>query len=98
MSGIYRQKIFDLINMERQRQEELHPGVENIEKLFIALSEEVGEVANAILEHNGTDDATDHLLEEVIQVASLGVRMAEFLAEEDCVLGFILKPSGDVDK
>lgn len=43
------------------------------EKIFLVLGEEVGEIANALLERS--DDA--HLLEEIIQVAAVAICWAE---------------------
>lgn len=68
-----RQEIFDLIRAERQRQNEKW-GPQNHYKQwwFVILSEEIGEVAKAIYEH----DEDEYEL-ELIQSASVLVAMLE---------------------
>ena len=81
-----RDSVFALISAERQaqidkwgHQRELHPSL-----WFLSLGEEVGEVANAILELKEFDSdlrertaARAHLLEEIVQVAAVAVAWLE---------------------
>lgn len=60
-----------LIAEELKRARSLHPGNA---QLLGALMEEVGEVANALLEHGS---GSDQVREECVQVATVAIRIAE---------------------
>lgn len=67
-----RTKILNDINDERNRQDILHPQNLNLDKRYVTLGEEFGEVGTALL-----NDDKENLYEELIQVAAVCVRMAE---------------------
>lgn len=75
-----RKDIYAAIDTERLRQEELHPGdtcasvsMWDAQKMLI-LTEEVGEVARAILDHN-----PEHGRKELVEVAAVAVAWLESL-------------------
>ncbi|MDB5056346.1 MAG: hypothetical protein JWM44_4396, partial [Bacilli bacterium] len=71
-----RSAIFELITVERQRQDILHPLSQFAHRMEI-LVEEVGEVAKAKLEGNQSE-----LRKELIEVAAVAVRWVEILDRE----------------
>jgi NTP pyrophosphatase (non-canonical NTP hydrolase) len=81
---VTRQEIFHAINMERMRQNGLHPNWENAQGMDV-LTEEVGEVAHAINEmrhwlHRDLDmyaKCYENMKDELIQVAAVCVRWLE---------------------
>lgn len=74
--------LVDLLK-ERQRQNRLHPYELDLPFMFTVLSEEVGEVAEALQAHykipGVKDTDKDNLYQELIEVAAVAVRMAERL-------------------
>jgi NTP pyrophosphatase (non-canonical NTP hydrolase) len=70
--------IYTDIKNERIRQDEIHgfESKENPYKMLAALTEELGEVAQSMLD-DGVDD--DHTREELIQVAATAVKMVEHI-------------------
>jgi NTP pyrophosphatase (non-canonical NTP hydrolase) len=77
MTGI-RSKIFNDINRERDRQDQLHPHKLNIQMRFITIMEEAGEVAEAMQEKD-----MGAIYRELIDTAASCVRMAEEVLEND---------------
>lgn len=85
-SLINRITVLNDIPRERARQEYLHPAELELSDMFLALSEEIGEVSQALqvyyklpgTKHTDKDD----LYEELIQVSALAVRMAEKVLRE----------------
>ncbi len=70
---ITRSDIFMAISTERERQDRLHPDDDYQDSVFLAvLVEEVGEVAQAMLE-----DEPKQLRTELVQVAAVCIRMLE---------------------
>lgn len=67
-----RRIIFEDINNERERQENIHPEKLDLPMRFTTLVEEVGEVATAIQNNDN-----ENLYEELVQVAAVCVRMIE---------------------
>lgn len=69
-----RDEIYALINAERERQDRKwgEQADHSPEKWLAILTEEVGETAEAILEHN-----RPNMIEELIQVAAVAVRWLE---------------------
>jgi NTP pyrophosphatase (non-canonical NTP hydrolase) len=73
-----RQEIFELINRERSRQEQLHPKWFNINEMSLSiLAEEFGEVAKAI-----NDCDYENLQDELVQVISVCFRWLENMPDE----------------
>lgn len=72
-----RENIFAKIDIERARQNRLHPTFSWAFRMSV-LTEEVGEVARAINEHDAKN-----LREELIQVAAVAVRWIEHLEDID---------------
>lgn len=74
-------QVLNDIPKERARQEEIHPEENTLWELFGALTEELGEVAQAMQVHHKTPGTklTDkaNLYEEAIQVSALAARLAE---------------------
>ena len=66
--GMSARKFFDLAERETARARELFPSSEGI---FAALAEEVGELAQALL-----DKPWDQVVEEAMQVAAMAARVA----------------------
>lgn len=79
-----RNKIYELINNERDFQDNKFPeDVENWHTAhpavkYVVLGEEYGEVGRAILEKDRIN-----LVEELVQVAALAVKWLEFLGPEE---------------
>jgi NTP pyrophosphatase (non-canonical NTP hydrolase) len=71
-----RKEIFQAIEKERARQDELHPVELTPLARLAVLMEEVGEVAEA-LQEGPAPGTLEHLEEELIQVAATAVRWLE---------------------
>lgn len=70
-----RNRAIDMIETERERQNELHPeDYRSFFKLLCVLVEEVGEVATAIEE-----DDEENLKSEITQVGAVAIRALECL-------------------
>lgn len=67
-----RDKIFNDINAERDRQDKLHPQKLTLQMRFITIMEEAGEVAEAM-----QDKDYGQVYKELIETASCCIRMAE---------------------
>lgn len=100
-----RHKIFEAISNERARQDAKFgwpnrglASVNDWKKLAI-LMEEVGEVSNALLERAVGDDTTQHVRQELLQVAAVCVAWLEWeieyndidymLADDDAFFGMV---------
>lgn len=81
-----RRQIFSEINAERARQDQkfgwiesetsVLPGTDEHRKMSV-LGEEVGEVAKALLERDWGNDTTEHVEQELVQVAAVCVAWLE---------------------
>lgn len=83
----HRTTVINSIHQERTRQEQLHPFPLDLDHLYIALSEEFGEVAQALQSYLGMPgtkhtDAND-LYRELVQVAAVATRMAEQVIRDE---------------
>ncbi len=69
------ENVVNEITLERARQDKLFGSQLELEpdKLFIILSEEVGEVARAINDGNFSSSPKDNYREELVQVAAVAV-------------------------
>ncbi len=65
-------KILNDINVERKRQDHLHPQKLTLQMRFVTIMEEAGEVAEAL-----QDNDMDNVYCELIDTAACCVRMAE---------------------
>ncbi|MEC5422380.1 hypothetical protein QGM71_02600 [Virgibacillus sp. C22-A2] len=85
----YRTKVLNDINRERDRQFYLYGEQKDINfpLMFAILSEEIGEVAQAIQSQYEMDSVketdSDNLYRELIQVAAVAVKMAERLVPDE---------------
>jgi len=79
------QKIFDLIKMERQRQDKLHPKTDLTPAQWLSvLVGEVAEVAKEINHNTETNEPLkDNFTTELIHVASVAVRMLEIYTKNN---------------
>lgn len=73
-----RTKIINDINDERDRQDVLHPEKLGLPMRFVTVSEEMGEIAQAM-----QDKDTEGVYREIIDAAATLVRMAEELLKGD---------------
>lgn len=73
-----RTKIINDINLERKRQDVLHPQKLSLPMRFVTVSEEMGEIAEAMQDKN-----TGRVYCEIIDAAATLVRMAEELLKGD---------------
>ncbi|MCM3763470.1 MazG nucleotide pyrophosphohydrolase domain-containing protein [Neobacillus niacini] len=73
-----RAKIFNDINLERERQDRLHPNKLPLPMRFITIMEEAGEVAEALQEND-----MDSVYRELIDTAASCIRMAEQVLKGD---------------
>lgn len=78
-------QVLNDIPKERARQEKLHPQIFDLPMMFVVLSEEVGEVAEALQSYYNLPGTkkTDkqNLYKELIEVAAVAARMAERVLE-----------------
>lgn len=72
-----RMKIINDINLERERQDRLHPERLGLSMRFVTIMEELGEVAEALQEND-----MESVYCELIDAAASCVRMAEELLDK----------------
>lgn len=69
-----------LIEAELERAKTIHPNYpENMFERVAIISEEMGEVVKATLDHSYGKDSIEHIKEELIQTAAMCIRMLEKL-------------------
>lgn len=78
------QKAFEAVEIEMVRAESQHgPLTTNLDRAFVILSEEHGEVAKAVLELNRGLTNKGHVQAELIQLASVALLIYENLNKKE---------------